>query len=130
MRMGQEDERVDSPSASLMRSPVDQRAGDVAVPQDDAYTSYVSSADDASAGTQVVRERGVTPAQLRVDFGAHLEANYQRLVAQLYAITLNPGEAHDVVQDAYSRAWRSWVAIGRSPDPSAWIRRVAVRATM
>jgi RNA polymerase sigma-70 factor (ECF subfamily) len=128
--MGQEDERVDSPSASLTRSPVDQRAGDVAVPQDDAYTSYVSSADDASAGTQVVRERGVTPAQLRVDFGAHLEANYQRLVAQLYAITLDPGEAHDVVQDAYSRAWRSWVEVGRSPDPSAWIRRVAVRATM
>jgi DNA-directed RNA polymerase specialized sigma24 family protein len=73
---------------------------------------------------------GATPAELRVDFGAHLEANYQRLVAQLYAITLDPGEAHDVVQDAYSRAWRSWVAIGRTPDPSAWIRRVAVRSTI
>jgi RNA polymerase sigma-70 factor (ECF subfamily) len=70
------------------------------------------------------------PAELRVDFGAHLEANYQRLVAQLFAITLDPGEAHDVVQDAYSRAWRSWVAIGRTPDPSAWIRRVAVRSTI
>ena len=87
--------------------------------------------DDASDGTEMVQQPGLsTPAELRVDFGAHLEANYQRLVAQLYAITLNPGEAHDVVQDAYSRAWRSWAAIGRTPDPSAWIRRVAVRATI
>ncbi len=71
-----------------------------------------------------------SPAQLRVDFGAHFEANYQRLVAQLYAITLNPGEAHDVVQDAYSRAWRQWATVGRSSDPTAWVRRVAVRSTI
>ncbi|SHL30596.1 RNA polymerase sigma-70 factor, ECF subfamily [Pseudonocardia thermophila] len=69
-------------------------------------------------------------AALRIDFGAHLEANYQRLVAQLYAITLDPGEAHDVVQDAYSRAWRNWATISRKPDPTAWVRSVAVRATM
>lgn len=86
--------------------------------------------DDASDGAEVQRPGLGTPAELRVDFGAHLEANYQRLVAQLYAITLNPGEAHDAVQDAYSRAWRSWAAIGRTPDPSAWIRRVAVRSTV
>ncbi len=69
-------------------------------------------------------------ARLRADFGAHFEANYQRLVAQLYAITLNSGEAHDVVQDAYSRAWRQWAAIGRLRDPADWIRRVAVRSTL
>jgi DNA-directed RNA polymerase specialized sigma24 family protein len=86
---------------------------------------------DDGPGTELVRRPTAgTPAELRVDFGAHLEANYQRLVAQLYAITLDPGEAHDVVQEAYSRAWRSWVAIGRTPDPSAWIRRVAVRSTI
>jgi RNA polymerase sigma-70 factor (ECF subfamily) len=89
--------------------------------------------DPASAGTQVVQELRRSAAGtvgLRADFGAHLEANYQRLVAQLYAITLDPGEAHDVVQDAYSRAWRNWSTIGRSPDPSAWVRRVAVRSTV
>ncbi|MDN5858973.1 MAG: hypothetical protein L0H84_10145 [Pseudonocardia sp.] len=69
-------------------------------------------------------------AQLRIDFGAHLEANYQRLVAQVYAITLDPGEAHEVVQEAYSRAWRSWAAISRTADPTAWVRSVAVRSTM
>ena len=54
-----------------------------------------SAAEPASEGTQVVQDAPApTPAQLRVDFGAHLEANYQRLVAQLYAITLDPAEAH------------------------------------
>jgi RNA polymerase sigma-70 factor (ECF subfamily) len=70
------------------------------------------------------------PDQLRADFGAHFEANYQRLVAQLYAITLNPAEAHDVVREAYSRAWRRWAEVGSSADPTAWVRRVAVRSTM
>jgi RNA polymerase sigma factor (sigma-70 family) len=96
-----------------------------------ASVSQRADLDDVSDGTGLVQRPSLsTPAELRVDFGAHLEANYQRLVAQLYAITLNPGEAHDVVQDAYSRAWRFWPSIGRMPDPSAWIRRVAVRSTI
>jgi DNA-directed RNA polymerase specialized sigma24 family protein len=70
------------------------------------------------------------PEELRADFGAHFEAHYQRLVAQLYAITLNPAEAHDVVREAYSRAWRRWAEIVASDDPTAWVRRVAVRSTI
>ena len=70
------------------------------------------------------------PGNLRIDFGAHFEANYQRLVAQLYAITLDAGQAHDAVQDAYARAWRRWATVGRAADPSAWVRRVAVRSTI
>jgi RNA polymerase sigma-70 factor (ECF subfamily) len=69
-------------------------------------------------------------APLRADFGAHFEANYQRLVAQLFAITLSSAEAHDVVQDAYSRAWRQWASISRLRDPAGWVRRVAVRSTI
>lgn len=83
-----------------------------------------------SAGQVVVQDAPLpAPASLRVDFGAHLEAHYQRLVAQLYAITLDPGEAHDAVQDAYSRAWRRWSEVGSGPDPTGWVRRVAVRST-
>lgn len=85
---------------------------------------------DVDSGPVVVQDAPVaSPAALRVDFGAHLEANYQRLVAQLYAITLDPAEAHDVVQEAYSRAWRKWAEISVGPDPTGWIRRVAVRST-
>ncbi|MBW0115239.1 RNA polymerase sigma factor [Pseudonocardia abyssalis] len=82
-----------------------------------------------SAPVVVQDAPSASPASLRVDFGAHLEANYQRLVAQLYAITLDPGEAHDVVQEAYSRAWRKWAEISVGPDPTGWVRRVAVRST-
>ncbi len=84
-----------------------------------------------SAPPQVVVRDGPasSPVSQRVDFGAHLEGNYQRLVAQVYAITLDPGEAHDAVQDAYSRAWRRWPEIVASTDPTAWVRRVAVRTT-
>lgn len=85
----------------------------------------------ATPDVDVVQDDPVSsPVQLRVDFGAHLEAHYRRLVAQLYAITLDPGEAHDAVQDAYSRAWREWATVSRSEDPTAWVRRVAVRSTV
>ena len=84
-----------------------------------------------SGGTEVVQDAPApTPAQLRLDFGAHLEANYRRLVAQLYAITFDPAEAHSAVQDAYSRAWRTWTTVSRSPDSVGWVRRVAVRSTI
>ncbi|HWM56615.1 MAG TPA: sigma-70 family RNA polymerase sigma factor [Pseudonocardia sp.] len=70
------------------------------------------------------------PVPLRIDFGAHFEDNYRRLVAQLYAITLDAGLAHDAVQEAYARAWRRWTSLGSSPDATAWIRGVAVRSTI
>ena len=82
-----------------------------------------------SAPVVVQDAPAASPVALRVDFGAHLEANYQRLVAQLYAITLDPGEAHDVVRQAYSQAWRRWAEISSGPDPTGWVRRVAVRGT-
>ena len=34
------------------------------------------------------------------------------------------------MQDAYSRAWRSWATVSRSPDSVGWVRRVAVRSTI
>jgi DNA-directed RNA polymerase specialized sigma24 family protein len=142
-----EDERVSAlverRSGDVEDAPPAAAAGDVAVdgPDSDVLvreggeprSGEQAVAEPAGPGEQADVEQDApapTPAQLRVDFGAHLEANYQRLVAQLYAITLDPGEAHDVVQDAYSRAWRNWSTVSRSPDPTAWVRRVAVRSTI
>jgi hypothetical protein len=81
---------------------------------DEAYpdAGYAVPAADPSPP----RPDRLPPDQLRADFGAHFEAHYQRLVAQLYAITLNPAEAHDVVREAYSRAWRKWAEIGASAE--------------
>jgi DNA-directed RNA polymerase specialized sigma24 family protein len=106
---------VDVPGHGPLDAP-DHRAGPLSGP--------------LSGSEHVVQDApGAEHAALRRDFGAHFEANYQRLVAQLYAITLDSGEAHDAVQDAYSRAWRRWAEVGSSPDPTAWVRRVAVRMT-
>ena len=100
-------------------------------PADLAATRVEPAADGPAEQAQGPQIRDtLRPDQLRADFGAHFEANYQRLVAQLYAITLNPAEAHDVVREAYSRAWRRWAEVGSSADPTAWVRRVAVRSTM
>ena len=72
----------------------------------------------------------IAPApSLRAEFGTHLEAHYPRLVAQLCMITLNPTEAQDLAQEAYARAWQRWADIRELPDPTAWVRRTAVRAS-
>ncbi|MBA3905763.1 MAG: hypothetical protein H0X35_03635 [Pseudonocardiales bacterium] len=104
---------------------------DAAADDDVADAGAAAGPLPSGSGAQVVQDGPApTRAQLRIDFGAHLEANYRRLVAQLYAITLDPAEAHSVVQDAYSRAWRSWATVSRTPDPTGWVRRVAVRSTI
>jgi len=127
---------TDTALANPDTTDLDDELGDDAsdAPEDAAYPPNESAAEErapASGGTQVVQDAPApTPAQLRVDFGAHLEANYRRLVAQLYAITFDPAEAHSAVQDAYSRAWRSWATVSRSPDSVGWVRRVAVRSTI
>jgi len=100
---------------------------------DDYDTVYDADDHDLTVAAPISgrpRRGPVGRVQLRADFGAHFEDNYQRLVAQLFAITLNSGEAHEVVQDAYSRAWRQWATISRLRDPAEWIRRVAVRSTI
>jgi RNA polymerase sigma-70 factor (ECF subfamily) len=66
---------------------------------------------------------------LRAEFGAHLEMNYPRLVAQLCMITLNSAEAQDLVQEAYARAWQRWADIRELPNPTGWVREMAVQGT-
>lgn len=66
---------------------------------------------------------------LRAEFGAQLEANYPRLVAQLCMITLNAAEAQDVVQEAYARAWQRWSSIRELPNPTGWVRHMAIKAS-
>lgn len=69
------------------------------------------------------------PPDLRTEFGAHLEANYPRLVAQLCMITLNLDQAHELVDEAYARAWQRWSTVRELPDPTGWVRQLAVRAS-
>ncbi|MDN5919681.1 MAG: RNA polymerase sigma factor [Pseudonocardia sp.] len=100
----------------------------------DPYTGAALDQDvrddpEPISGAVVAQHRTLPHGELRADFGAHLETHYPRLVAQLYAITLHPGDAHDAVQDAYSRAWRRWSELRDTEDPVGWVRRVAIRTS-
>jgi RNA polymerase sigma-70 factor, ECF subfamily len=48
-----------------------------------------------------------------------------RLVRQVAALTGDPVEALDHVQEAFIRAWTRWDRISGYDDPEAWVRRVA-----
>jgi RNA polymerase sigma-70 factor (ECF subfamily) len=44
-------------------------------------------------------------------------------------ITLNAAEAQDLVQEAYARAWQRWSDVRELPDPTGWVRHMAVKAS-
>jgi RNA polymerase sigma-70 factor (ECF subfamily) len=60
--------------------------------------------------------------------------DFERLAAEVrpdlfraaLAVTLDRGDAEDVVQDALAAAYRSWTTVGALDRPDLWIRRVAV----
>lgn len=50
-----------------------------------------------------------------------------RLSSQIAAVMGDPGEASDLVQEAFARAWNHWSRIANYDDPEGWVRRVAYR---
>jgi RNA polymerase sigma-70 factor (ECF subfamily) len=52
-------------------------------------------------------------------------AHYGDLTVQLYLYFGDRQEAHDVVQEAFCRAYARWRTISRYDDPVAWVRKVA-----
>ena len=60
-------------------------------------------------------------------FAAFYDATFGRTLACVYALTGDRGEAEDVAQDAYVRAWPRWRSLQTYDDPSAWVRQVACR---
>jgi RNA polymerase sigma-70 factor, ECF subfamily len=64
---------------------------------------------------------GTGPPQFEAFYATH----FQRLALQLYAYTNDLAQAHDFVQEAFSRALPRWDQVSRYDDPLAWLRRVA-----
>jgi RNA polymerase sigma-70 factor (ECF subfamily) len=54
------------------------------------------------------------------------QAYYRRLVATMYGLTADHGEAQDLVQEAYARALARPKVFLDVADPEAWLRTVAV----
>ena len=61
------------------------------------------------------------------DFDAFYAASRPRLVGQLVALTADPQEAQDVVQEAFLRAWDRRAHVATLSDPEQWVRTVAWR---
>jgi RNA polymerase sigma-70 factor (sigma-E family) len=51
---------------------------------------------------------------------------YRRLVAQVYSVTTDLGEAQDAVQEAFVRALAGPIRFRRLDNPEAWLRMVAI----
>ncbi|MEU4338876.1 sigma-70 family RNA polymerase sigma factor [Micromonospora lupini] len=58
-------------------------------------------------------------------FDDFYHAHFRGLVVQLRAYTGDLGQAQDLVQEAFCRAFAGWDRVSRYDDPLAWTRRVA-----
>ncbi len=75
----------------------------------------------------------VTAAEGRTvdhDFASLYQSRFADLAAQLYAFTGDAAETHDLVQEAFIRAWERWEKVRRYDDPVGWVRRVAWNLAM
>jgi RNA polymerase sigma-70 factor (ECF subfamily) len=61
------------------------------------------------------------------EFDELYDGSFRRLVAQVYALTGDPQEAQDCVQEAFERAWSHRRTLDRSGHPEAWVRTTAHR---
>jgi RNA polymerase sigma-70 factor (ECF subfamily) len=66
-------------------------------------------------------------ARNAAEFDEFYRATSRRLLRYGYAVTGDLSEAQDVVQEAYTRAWRDWRHVERHPSPEAWVRLVVTR---
>ncbi|WP_192772014.1 SigE family RNA polymerase sigma factor [Plantactinospora soyae] len=60
-----------------------------------------------------------------LSFDEFYHAHYRSLTVQLAAYSGDLGQAQDLVQEAFCRAFARWSRICRYDDPLAWVRRVA-----
>ncbi|WP_073927879.1 SigE family RNA polymerase sigma factor [Streptomyces sp. CB03911] len=64
------------------------------------------------------------------DFNSFYEASYGQLVAHLYALTGDLGEAQDAAQEAFVRAWDRWHQVSTHDNPVAWVRLTGQRVAI
>jgi RNA polymerase sigma-70 factor (ECF subfamily) len=60
-------------------------------------------------------------------FDEFYRATSGRLLRYAYAVTGDLNEAQDVLQEAYTRAWRDWGQVELHRAPEAWVRVVLAR---
>jgi RNA polymerase sigma-70 factor (ECF subfamily) len=71
-------------------------------------------------------KRRRTADSIAGDFDALYAAHYSELVVILHAFIGDLGEAQDLAQEAFCRAWQRWGVIASYENPAAWLRRVGI----
>ncbi|RQX12351.1 SigE family RNA polymerase sigma factor [Micromonospora ureilytica] len=66
-----------------------------------------------------------TSASVELVFDDFYHAHFRGLVVQLTAYTGDRGQAQELVQEAFCRAYARWDRLAGYEDPLAWVRRVA-----
>jgi RNA polymerase sigma-70 factor, ECF subfamily len=73
---------------------------------------------------------GDEPGLIDVDFDDFYSRGYRRCCALGYVLTGSAVDAADLVQEAFSTAYRRWSEIAAYDDPLAWVRKVMVNNAM
>lgn len=73
---------------------------------------------------------GDEPGLIDVDFDAFYGRGYRRCIALGYVLAGSAADADDLVQEAFSTAYRRWSQIANYDDPLAWVRKVMVNNAM
>ena len=68
-----------------------------------------------------MRRRDVSQA----DFVSFYEANRDACVRAVAVTVVDPDRAHDLVAEAFARAWANWSKVRVHPAPAAWVVRTA-----
>jgi RNA polymerase sigma-70 factor (ECF subfamily) len=78
-------------------------------------------------GEAVAPSSNAAESEKELDFDDFYAANFRSVAVQLYAYFGDMGDAHDVTQEAFCRAWQRWSTVRGYGNPVAWVRTVAWR---
>jgi RNA polymerase sigma-70 factor (ECF subfamily) len=92
-------------------------------------SSIVIQATGACGGDGVGEVVDPSPAadERTLDFDEFYAAHFRSVTIQLYAYFGDMGDAQDVTQEAFTRAWQRWSTVCHYGNPVAWVRTVAWR---
>ncbi|MGZ4762272.1 MAG: SigE family RNA polymerase sigma factor [Ilumatobacteraceae bacterium] len=78
----------------------------------------------------IYADGGDEPGVIEADFDDFYARGYRKCAALAYALTGSASDGDDLVQEAFTTAFRRWSEIAGYEDPLAWVRKVMVNNAM
>jgi RNA polymerase sigma-70 factor (sigma-E family) len=60
------------------------------------------------------------------EFREFMHGRWPAMVRLAYGLTGDPGQAEDIAQAAFARAYASWGRVSKASDPDAYVRRIVI----